>query len=332
MPQPQVELRSDTFTTPTAGMRTAMANAEVGDDVWGTDPTVDALQRKCAELFGFEAALYVVSGTMGNQLALRSLVQPGQELLCHQEAHIVTYERGAAAVHGQITTRTWGGEGAPTVDLLEKMLRPPGFGTVQTVAIAVENTHGGLSGSVLDLDRLRAARELTMDRGVAMHCDGARIWNAYVAGGLALSDCGRLFDTMSICLSKGLGAPIGSVVLGTADTIARAREMRARLGGGWRQAGILAAAGIYAIDNQLERLVDDHRRAKILAAAAGVDPDSVETNMVFVPTDDAPAYVARLADQGILCSATSPTMVRLVTHLDVSEDQIAYAAGILAAG
>ncbi|PRZ41384.1 L-threonine aldolase [Antricoccus suffuscus] len=325
-----VELRSDTFTKPTDEMRAAMAQADVGDDVWGTDPTVAALQEKCASLFGFEDALYVVSGTMSNQLALRLLVAPGQELLCHEDAHIVMYERGAAAVHGQISTRTWTSP-APEDDLdwIETMIRADGFHAVPTAAIEIENTHTARGGMVTPVDSLRAIRTMTTVNGVRVHCDGARIWNAHVASGLELSECGSLFDTMSVCLSKGLGAPIGSVLLGTRDQMDEAREMRARLGGGWRQAGILAAAGIYAIDNHIDRLADDHRHAQRLASAAGTPPGRTQTNIVLFEVPDALHFVDEAAAEGVLCSAVAPSTVRLVTHLGVTEEDVDYACEIL---
>lgn len=325
-----VELRSDTFTAPTDGMRQAMVDAVVGDDVWGTDPTVMALQEKCAEMFGFEAGLFVVSGTMSNQLALRLLVPPGQEMICHEDAHVVTYERGAAAVHGQITTRTWTSPSpAEDVDWIESLIRAPGYGAVPTAAVEVENTHNARGGAITPVQSLRQLRRITQDHDVALHCDGARIWNAYAAGGLELSECGLLFDTMSICLSKGLGAPIGSVMLGTAAQVAEARELRARLGAGWRQAGILAAAGIYAIDHHLDRLGEDHEKAQRLAKAAGIDESKIETNMVPIRTTDARQLVADLAAEGVLAGAVAPDTVRLVTHLDVSEDDVQYACDVL---
>lgn len=326
-----VELRSDTFTVPDEGMRTAMARAEVGDDVWGTDPTVHALEERCATLLGFEAAVYVVSGTMGNQLALRAQVRPGEELLCHEDAHIVMYERGAAAVHGQLTTRTWSADGGlPDIDRLRSLVRPAGYSPVRTALIAVENTFGSNAGRVVGLADLRQVRALAAELGLALHCDGARIWNAHVASGTPLSSYGEVFDSMSVCLSKGLGAPIGSVVVGSAATVAVARDMRARLGGGWRQAGIIAAAGIYALDHNIERLAEDHRRARLLAEAARVDPGAVETNMVFIPTPDADAYVAAAATAGVLVSAVSPTVVRVVTHLGVTDADADHAAKVLA--
>ncbi len=244
-----IDLRSDTVTRPTAGMRAAMAAAEVGDDVYGEDPTINALQERVAALFGHEAALFTPTGSMANQIGLQLLCPPASELLCDADAHVVTYEIGAAAAIGGISTRTWAPVGANIdVDTVAAMIRPAGYHAVATAALAVEQTHNRGGGGVIPLETLRSLRALADERGVALHCDGARIWHAHVADGVPFATYGALFDTVSVCLSKGLGAPVGSVLVSSAANIARARELRKRMGGGMRQAGILAAAGLYALD------------------------------------------------------------------------------------
>jgi len=339
--RPPVDLRSDTLTRPTAGMRAAMAAAEVGDDVYGEDPTVNALEEKVAGLFGQEAALFVPSGTMGNQICLRLVVPPAEELLCDADAHIVTYEGGGAAQHGGIQTRTLvSARGLLDVAAVEAQLRAPGFGTVPTRAVSVEQTHNRGGGAVYPLGTLVALRELTAGHGMALHCDGARIWNASVASGVQLSAYGELFDTLSVCLSKGLGAPVGSVVVASAAAVAEARVLRRRLGGGMRQAGILAAAGLYALRHHVDRLAEDHARARMLAeviaeaAPRVVDPAAVETNIV--PLDltssayDAATLAAAARAEGVLLSVVGARRVRLVTHLDVDDAAFRRAGAVVA--
>ncbi len=322
-------------------MRAAMAAAEVGDDVYGEDPTVNALEEKVAGLFGQEAALFVPSGTMGNQICLRLVVPPAEELLCDADAHIVTYEGGGAAQHGGIQTRTLvSARGLLDVAAVEAQLRAPGFGTVPTRAVSVEQTHNRGGGAVYPLGTLVALRELTAGHGMALHCDGARIWNASVASGVQLSAYGELFDTLSVCLSKGLGAPVGSVVVASAAAVAEARVLRRRLGGGMRQAGILAAAGLYALRHHVDRLAEDHARARMLAeviaeaAPRVVDPAAVETNIV--PLDltssayDAATLAAAARAEGVLLSVVGARRVRLVTHLDVDDAAIRRAGAVVA--
>ena len=311
-------------------MRAAMAGAEVGDDVYGEDPTVNALEERVAALFGHEAAVLVPSGTMGNQICLRLVVQPADELLCDADAHIVTYEHGGAAQHGGIQTRTVPG-GLIDAALVEPYLRPDGWGTVATRAVSVEQTHnrgGGLVHPIADLQGLRA---LTAKHAMALHCDGARIWNASVASGTPLHEYGALFDTLSVCLSKGLGAPVGSVVVTDTERAAEARVLRKRLGGGMRQAGVLAAAGLHALDHHVERLAEDHRRAALLAEALEVGP--VDTNIVSVDLTgspwDARALAAAAAEQDVLLSVVGPRRVRLVTHLDVDDTGIRRASEVV---
>jgi len=326
---PIVDLRSDTLTKPTDGMRRAMANAEVGDDVYGEDPSINALEAEVAEMFGQAAALFVPSGTMGNLVSLRLLCDPGEELVCDADAHIVSYEAGAAAAHGGIQTRTIVADrGLLTPEALAPQLRSPGYHAVATAAVAVEQTHNRGGGAIYPLEQLLQLRALTAAHPARLHCDGARIWNAHVASGVGLEGYGAMFDTMSVCLSKGLGAPVGSVVvLSDAAMAERARDIRHRLGGAMRQAGVLAAAGRYALHHHIDRLAEDHEHARQLAAGIAdaapgvVDPDTVETNMVMLelgePMPDAARLSQACADDGVLVSSVAPRRVRLVTHLDI---------------
>jgi len=321
-----VDLRSDTLTRPTPEVRAAMAAAEVGDDVYGEDPSINALEEQVAGLFGHEAAVFVPSGTMGNQICLQLVVQPGFELVCDADAHVVTYEQGAAAAYGGLSSRTTPG-GRLTAEVVEPYLRPPGWGTVVTTAVSVEQTHNRGGGAVHPLADLEALRDLTAAHGMALHCDGARIWNASVASGVPLDVYGALFGTLSVCLSKGLGAPVGSVVVTSAEQAERARVLRKRLGGGMRQAGVLAAAGSYVLEHHLERLADDHRRARLIGDAVGVLP---ETNIVSVDVPDAQALALAAREQGVLVSLIGPRRVRLVTHLDVDDAGARHAADVVA--
>ena len=333
-----IDLRSDTVTKPTAAMREAMATAEVGDDVYGEDPTVSALESEVAALFGHEAALFTPTGSMANQIAVQILVPPANELLCDADAHVVTYEIGAAAAIGGISTRTWPAVGAAIdPDMVAAMIRPDGYWAVPTRAIAVEQTHNRAGGAVIPLETLRALRRVADDAGVALHCDGARIWHAHVADDVPLPEYGRLFDTLSVCLSKGLGAPVGSLVVSSTDRIARGRWIRKRMGGGMRQAGILAAAGRYAISHHIGRLAEDHARARRLAEALApfgvVDAASVRTNIVpldlTTATIDAPSLGVAAREEGVLISVLGPRVGRLVTHMDVDDAGIDRAIEVL---
>ncbi|HEY0696806.1 MAG TPA: GntG family PLP-dependent aldolase, partial [Micromonospora sp.] len=293
----------------------------------GEDPTVGALEAEVAALFGHEAALFAPTGTMANQIALQVLVPRGEELLCDADAHVVTYEVGAAAGYGGVSTRTWPAVGADLdPELVAEMIRPDGYFAVPTRAIAVEQTHNRRGGGVIPLDVLRRLRRVADDAGVALHCDGARIWHAHVADGVPLASYGELFDTLSVCLSKGLGAPAGSLMVGSAEQIARARWIRKRLGGGMRQVGVLAAAGRYALREHLGRLAEDHRRAARLAEALapfGVVAVPVRTNIVSLDLTkapfDGPALAAAARARGVLVSVLGPRLVRLVTHLDLDD-------------
>jgi threonine aldolase len=326
-----IDLRSDTLTKPTPAMRRAMADAEVGDDVYAEDPTVIRLQERVAAMFGKQAALFTPTGSMANLLAVGALVAPGQEVLCEARAHIVRAELGAHGALTGITTRTWSHpDGQVDLAAIQEMYAPdmgPFF--VRTTAVSVENTHNFAGGSVLPIDELRALRAWADSVGCAIHLDGARIWNAHVATGVPLAEYGAIADTVSVCLSKGLGAPVGSLVLGPAELIDEARIRRKRLGGGMRQVGVLAAAGMHALDHHVDRMVEDHEHARLIAEGCGVDPATVPTNIVVVDVPSAPEVVAAAAEQGVLIGAVGPRRVRLLTHLDVTREDAEQAAKVL---
>ncbi|HYO37519.1 MAG TPA: GntG family PLP-dependent aldolase [Geodermatophilus sp.] len=330
--QGAIDLRSDTVTRPTPAMRRAMADAEVGDDVYGEDPAVRALEERVADLFGHEAALFVPSGTMGNQIGMRLVCEPGQEVLCDADAHVVTYEMGAAAAIFGISTRTvvTAGGRLDAARLVEQVRPRDNWHLTATAAIAVENTHNRGGGLVQPLDQLQALWDRSRQDGFAVHLDGARIWNAHVASGVPLSTYGGLADTASVCFSKGLGTPVGSVLVASAERIATARLWRKRLGGGMRQVGVLAAACTHALDHHLPRLAEDHEHARLLAKRLGVDPATVETNMVVLHDVEAPMLAAAAAAQGVLVSQVSARTVRLVTHLDVDRAAVDRAGDVLA--
>ena len=327
-----IDLRSDTVTRPSAAMRRAMAAAEVGDDVYGEDPTVRALEERVAAMFGHEAAVFTPSGSMANVLAVAAVVEPGQEVLCESRAHIARAELGAHAAISGLTMRTWADpRGQIDLPAIEELFAPDlGMYFVRTAALAVENTHNFAGGTVLPLADLQALRAFADAHEVAVHLDGARIWNAHVATGTPLASYGAVADVMAVCLSKGLGAPVGSLVLGSIDQMTEARVRRKRLGGGMRQAGILAAAGLHALDHHVDRLADDHDHARLLAEACGVDPAGVDTNIVVAEQPYAPAFVDRARAGGVLISAVGPRAVRMVTHLDVSRADAERAAAVLA--
>src|ERR687889_255116 len=310
-------------------MRVAMARAEVGDDVYGEDRTVLALQERVAGLFGKEAALFTPTGSMANVLAVRSLAGVGQEVLCEASAHIARAELGIHAAITGLTMRTW--VGAPLDLAMVRQLFAPDMGPffVPTRAVSVENTHNFAGGAVIPLAELQELRRFTDERGIGVHLDGARIWNAHVATGTPLQAYGAVADVLAVCLSKGLGAPVGSLVVGAADVVDEARVWRKRLGGGMRQVGILAAAGHHVLDHHVERLAEDHAHARLLAEACGVDPATVDTNIVVVPIDDPARVVGAAREEGVLLSAVGATSLRMVTHLDVSRADVDRAAEVL---
>jgi threonine aldolase len=336
-----IDLRSDTVTQPSDGMRAAIASAPVGDDVYGDDPTVNSLEERVAGLFGKEAGLFCPTGSLANQLAIRTLVKPGEELLVETRSHIVRAELGAAATFSGITTRTWPSKDGLLVadDALAIAHENAGPYLVSTAAIAVENTHNFGGGTVQPIAEIEKLSSQARARGIAMHLDGARIWNAHVASGTSFLEFGKHFDTISVCLSKGLGAPVGSVMLSTKARVAEARIWRKRYGAGMRQVGILAAAGHYALDKNIERLAEDHARAKKIAIALHavdsslVDPAKVETNIVGLELSkigiSAADLAARCKDAGLWISALGPHYARLVTHLDFTDVQCDEAIEIL---
>lgn len=336
-----IDLRSDTVTKPSSAMREVIASAPVGDDVYGDDPTVNSLEERVAEMFGKEAGLFTPTGSLANQLAIRMLVGPGEELLAETNSHIVRAELGAAAVFSGITTRTWPAKNGllKASDALEIARPNSGPYLVSTTAIAVENTHNFGGGTVQPLEEIKALRKGADELGIALHLDGARIWNAHVASGVSFEEYGKYFDTVSVCLSKGLGAPVGSVMLSTKDRVTKARVWRKRYGAGMRQIGLLAAAGHFALDNNVDRLADDHRLAKKLAVAIAqinsllVDPETVDTNIVGLDLTSLPITAAELAtvcrEKGLWISALGPKYARLVTHLDFSENECDQAIEIL---
>ncbi len=336
-----IDLRSDTVTQPTPAMRDAIAGAAVGDDVYGDDPTVNSLEERVAALFGHEAALFCPTGSLANQLSIRLLVKPGEELLVETRSHIVRAELGAAATFSGITTRTWPAEDGllRAEDPLAIAHENAGPYLVSTKAIAVENTHNFGGGTVQPIAEIEKLSVAARARGIAMHLDGARIWNAHVASHVSFADYGKHFDTISVCLSKGLGAPVGSLMISTKERIQEARIWRKRYGAGMRQVGILAAAGHYALDHNIARLAEDHLRAQKIAVALAaiepslVDPKKVATNIVGLELSRVGITAAELASRckeaGLWISALGPHYARLVTHLDFDDAQCDQAIEIL---
>lgn len=329
-----VDLRSDTVTQPDTAMRRVMAEASVGDDVLGDDPTVIALQEYTAELLGKECGLFVPSGTMANQVALHAQTDAGDELFVHAEAHIVYYEQGGAAVISGLQVRTFeSADGTLDPGLMQRRVHTdadPHWAPTRIVAL--ENTHNHSGGVVYPMSRIAQVRQFCDENGLWLHLDGARIWNAHVASGTPLNELAAPFDTVSVCLSKGLGAPIGSMVLGRRELLPRLQRARKLLGGGMRQAGIVAAAGLYAVKHNINRLKDDHRRAKILAEALSslpalkIDLSKVQTNMVYADCRRsglcASRLVERLGAAGVLASEEDEWTVRFVTHLGIGDEDI----------
>ncbi|MFF0340629.1 threonine aldolase family protein [Kribbella sp. NPDC004875] len=335
-----IDLRSDTVTRPSAEMLAAMTSAPVGDDVYGEDPTVNALEERVAELLGHEAGLFTVTGSLANVLGVRGLVPRGGEVLCEASAHIVRAELGSHAAVSGVTTRTWSAP-AGQIDLEQiRALIAPDLGPyfVTTSAVSVENTHN-FGGGAIQHGYDALADELEA-RGLPLHLDGARLWNAAVASGRTAASYAARAAAASVCLSKGLGAPVGSVLVGSTELIREARVWRKRLGAGWRQAGVLAAAGLYALDHNIERLADDHANARLIAevladaAPGSVKPDQVETNIVVANLSATGKSVAEVVagakDQGVLVGGVGATQLRVVTHLDASTADCRSAAEILA--
>ena len=334
--QKWIDLRSDTVTRPTAKMRKAIAEAEVGDDVYGEDPTVNRLEARAAEIFGREAGLFFPTGSMANQTAIRLHTRPGEEIVCESRAHVLDWEMGSAAVFSGCTLRTVRAErGILTWDLVRNSIFRNAAFHASTGLICVENTHNMAGGTVTPIAIGREICEGAHAMDLPVHLDGARIFNAAVALGVSVKDLTASFDTVMFSLSKGLGAPVGSMLVGSADAMHRARNFRKALGGGMRQAGVLAAAGLIALEEMPARLRDDHTNARILAEAvakhssAEIDLPSVQTNIVIFTLrggGDAGAFVGAMKQRGILISAVGPSAVRYVTHLDVSREDCERAA------
>jgi threonine aldolase len=333
-----IDLRSDTVTRPTPAMREAMASAEVGDDVYGEDPTVNRLEQEAAEVFGREAAILVPTGTMGNQIAIRLHTQHGQEVICEARAHVLDWEMAMIAAFSGCQARTVAAErGILTWDHVRQAIGPKIYYRAQTGLICVENTQMA-GGTVTPLPILQEIWAGARDAGLPVHLDGARVFNAAAALGIGVAELTSGFDTVMFCLSKGLGAPVGSMLVGSKKAIARARILRKALGGGMRQAGILAAAGLIALRDMPARLVEDHANARLLAEAvaaqssAEIDLDAVQTNIVIFKLrngGDAAAFTAGLKQKGVLVSAIGPHAVRFVTHYDVDRSACERAALIV---
>jgi len=333
-----VDLRSDTVTRPTPAMREAMARADVGDDVYGEDPTMRRLEERVADLLGTESALFVPSGTMANQIALLLHTRRGDEVVGGEGTHAATFESGAASALSGVSFRTASPSGLYTAEELEHAVRPPGIMYARTSLAVVENTHNREGGRVFaHAEVLRIAR-VARRRGLRLHLDGARLWNAAVATGQREREIAAPFDTVSVCFSKGLGAPVGSALCAARPLIEEARRFRKMLGGGMRQAGVLAAAALYAVENHRARLVEDHRAARLVAEGvatargASIDLSTVETNIVNVRLREAKAdaVVAEARRRGVLVNATGPDRLRAVTHLDAPPERAAWAAERLA--
>jgi len=333
-----IDLRSDTVTLPTAAMREAMARAEVGDDVYGEDPSVNLLEDRMARLLGKQAALFVPSGTMANQLALRAQTQHGDVVLAGEHAHVLLYESGAAAALSGIQIETLGVGGFFDAQDVRGALHPHDHHYAPVRLVALENTHTVSGGRIFALERVRAVAQAARECGLRLHLDGARLWNAVVATGIPAASWAEPFDSVACCLSKGLGAPVGSVVSGSAETVERMHRFRKMLGGGMRQAGILAAAGLYALDHHMARLADDHAHARRLSAGLrelGLKVRSEpETNMVLFEYDDVGRFVHATRARRLLIDPIAPGTLRAVTHLDVDvadvEDALARIAETLA--
>jgi threonine aldolase len=337
-----IDLRSDTVTKPTPAMWEAMMRAEVGDDVYAEDPTVNLLQERVAEMLGMEAALFVASGVMANQTAIKTHTLPGDEVIVEAGSHIIQYETGAAPVISGVQLRTYSApRGIPSVDLITPLVRGSNYHLPITRLVCLENTHNKAGGTVVPLETVRSVRAFTKDRGIHLHMDGARLWNACVASGTKPAEYGRLVDSMAVCFSKGLGAPIGSAIVGKKEWIQRARRVRKMLGGGMRQVGMIAAAALYALEHHVERLAEDHANARRFAEIVSrsktlaVDLASVETNIVAMDVSRTGKSAAELvtiaASKGVYLIDMDARTLRATTHLDVTTEQVVNAAEVVLA-
>lgn len=334
-----IDLRSDTVTRPTPSMLDAMFKAQVGDDVFGEDPSINALESMAARLFGMEAALYCPSGTMSNQIAIKCHTQPGDEVICERNAHIYIYEGGGIAFNSGSQVRALVGDrGRITAEQVSMAINPDDVHRARTSLVALENTCNRGGGSCYDLEEMKKIRQVCADNQLKFHLDGARLFNAMVATGRSARDFGEIFDSISVCLNKGMGCPIGSILLGPATFIKQARRVRKVFGGGMRQAGFMAASGIYALENNIGRLAEDHAHAKTLAAALekkdfvkSILP--VETNIVIFElggaVDCARSLSATLREKGVLALAISASQIRMVTHLDITPEMVQEVVGVI---
>lgn len=323
-----IDLRSDTVTKPGEAMRRVMAAAPVGDDVYREDPTINRLQEMVADMLGKEAALFVPSGTMSNQLCLRTLTRPGDEVVVHEDAHVLLYEAGSAAALSGLQLRPVPGEsGVMTPETIERIIRPPGEHFPRTGAVEMENTHNRCGGTIWPLEDMENVAVLARSRGIGVHLDGARIWNAHKATGVSLKAYAATADSVSVCFSKGLGAPVGSALAGSTAFVEEARVNRKRYGGAMRQAGIIAAGAVYALEHNLDRLGEDHEKAAMLAGHLREVPGleivhPVQTNIVIAGVGrlgvGAEQAVEALGEEGVLCGVAARDRIRFVTHLDVS--------------
>lgn len=334
-----IDLRSDTVTRPSAAMREAMVSADVGDDVYGEDPTVGRLERRVADMLGKEAGIFVPTGVMSNQLCLKSLTMPGDEVIMGANCHVFNYETGAPALLSGIQVHTVPDpRGVISIDDVDQAIREEAYYLPRTAAVALEITHNREGGAIAPFEHVRRLTSFVRDRGIALHLDGARLWNACVATGISPGDYAAMFDTVSVCLSKGLGAPIGSVMVGTRGHIEIARKFRKVWGGGWRQAGILAAAGLFAVEHNIDRLAEDHRKAAAFATALGaIDGVDVavmpETNIVIfsVAGWNTSDIAATMKERGVLLSAAFKGKLRAVFHMDVTLEESERAAAEIGA-
>ncbi len=335
-----IDLRSDTVTRPSKPMLEAMMNAKVGDDVYGEDPTVNALQDKIAVMFGKEAALFVPSGTMGNEICIKVHTQPGDEIIVEEGSHIVVYETAAPSLLAGVQIKSLPGKkGMLDVADIKSAKRPSAYYMPRTSLICLENTHGSSGGSVLPLEGIKAIREYSLKENIPIHLDGARLWNASVASGISVGEYAKYFDSVSVCFSKGLSAPVGSMIVGSKSFIENARRYRKIFGGGMRQAGILAAAALYAVEHNINRLADDHRNAKMFVSELislsklKVNLSNIQTNMIFIEIIDSKltqaGVLSLLREHGVLLTPERHSEIRAVMHLDVSESEVLQAASII---
>jgi len=335
-----IDLRSDTVTRPTPGMRQAMMEAEVGDDVFMEDPTVNRLQEEAAQIIGKEAALFMPCGVMANEVAIKVHTQPGQEVILDENCHIFGYELASiAALSGVMPRPLPGKKGIFTVDQIKKAIRPKIYYMAQTGLITLENTHNMSGGTLYPLEITREIVQFAQENAIPIHLDGARIFNASIADGHSAKELCAGFDTMMFCLSKGLGAPVGSILLGKRETIEKARSIRRMFGGGMRQVGVLAAAGLYALENNIERLAEDHKNASLLAKEIAtvdgldINPQEVKTNILIFSCENsgmkATELVQKFKEAGVLCLSTGEYTIRMVTHLDVSREDCVNAVDII---